>query len=63
MTIYEAICAPYFGEVKLLIRSFINQCKKHPNEPQNIPDDIKKNIRKLHNKRFYMRRCLGFIVK
>ena len=42
-TIYKAICECYFGEIKLFIRAFINICKKHPNDPQNIPTDIKNN--------------------
>ena len=43
-TIYEAIDEGYFVKFKLFPREFINLCKKHPNEPQNTPTDIKKNI-------------------
>ena len=42
-TIYEAFDESYFIEVKLFPRAFINLCKKHPNEPQKNPTDIKKN--------------------
>ena len=40
-TIYKAIDAPYFGWFKIFTKSFLNQCKKYPNKPQNIPTDIK----------------------
>ena len=30
-------------EAKLFTRAFINICKNHPNEPQNIPTDITNN--------------------
>ena len=43
-TIYKEIYERYFVEVKLFPRSFINNCRKHPNEPQNIPTDIKNNL-------------------
>ena len=35
-TIYEAIDAPYFGDVNLFTKVFLDQCKNHPNEPQKI---------------------------
>ena len=44
-TIYEAIYAPYFEEVKLFSKEFIDHCKNRPNEPQNIPTVINKNIK------------------
>ena len=43
-TVYEAIDAPYFVEVKLFPKSFPDYCKNHPNCPQIIPNEIKKNI-------------------
>ena len=52
-TIYEAIDAPYFVEVKLFPKSFINQYKNHPNEPQSITSDIKKNIKILLEESLY----------
>ena len=61
--IYEEIDATYFLEVKLFFKSFLNYCKKHPNEPQNIPTDIKNNIQKFHYKKVYMRKQLLFFIK
>ena len=53
-TIYEAIDAPSFVQIKLFTRAFINICQKHPNEPLNIPTDINKNILKQSNwNKFY----------
>ena len=43
--IYEAIDEHYFGELKLFTIAFNNICKNHLNEPQNIPDDIKNNLK------------------
>ena len=45
-TIYEAVDEGYFVKVKLFPRAFIKICKKHANEPQKVPTDIKKNIKK-----------------
>ena len=39
-TIYVEIYEGYFVMIKLFPRAFINLCKKHPNEPKNIPTDI-----------------------
>ena len=44
-TIYKAIDERYFVEVRLFPRSFINICKNHTNDPQNIPTDIKKSLK------------------
>ena len=46
-TIYKAIGEGYFVKVKLFTREYFNLCKNHPNEPQNIPTDIKKNIKTI----------------
>ena len=35
-TIYAAIYAPYFGEVKLFPKEFLDQFKKDPNDPQKF---------------------------
>ena len=52
-TIYEAIDAPYFREVKIFTQLFIYHCKKHPSEPQRIPNEIKKNINFLSEESSY----------
>ena len=44
-TIYEEICEPYFGEVKLFPKAFIEHCKKHLNGSRNIPYEINKSIK------------------
>ena len=62
-TIYEEIDAPYSGQVKLFPRSFINRCKNHPNETQTFQLISRIIFLKKHQKEFYMRRWLGFIVK
>ena len=46
-TIYKVINERYFVEVKLFPIEFINICKKHTNEPQNIPTDIKNNLKTI----------------
>ena len=51
-TISKAIDVPYFGEVKLFTKEFLDQCKNHLNEPQNIPTEIKKNIYKRLKRKF-----------
>ena len=43
--IYEATSAPYFVEVKLYNKAFLRHCRKHPNGLQEIPSEIKKNIK------------------
>ena len=43
--ISEAIGAPYFEEMKTFPKLFLRQCKNHPNEPQNIPYEINRNIK------------------
>ena len=45
--IYEEIDEPYFGEVKLFPKDFIEHFKNNPNMPQNIPSEIKKKIRTI----------------
>ena len=35
-TIYDAIDASYFGEVKRFPKYVFGRCNNHPNEPQNI---------------------------
>ena len=40
-SIYEVIDDSYFGVVKLFPTTFLNQCKNNPNEPQNIPNEVK----------------------
>ena len=42
--IYEEIDVNYFGEVKMFPKSFLDNCKNHPDDPQNIPTDIKIDI-------------------
>ena len=46
-SIYEAIDAPCFLEVKLFPKAFLDKSKKHPNETQNIPSETKQNIKRL----------------
>ena len=46
-TIYEAIDEGYFVKVKIFPRAFINIFKKHTNDPQKIPTDIRKNIKNI----------------
>ena len=41
-TIYEAIYAHSFGQVKLFPKLFLDHYKNHPNDPQNIPTEFKK---------------------
>ena len=50
--IYEEIDEGYFVKVKLFTRAFINLCKNRPNEPQNIPTDIKNNIKTRIGRKF-----------
>ena len=35
--IYEKTDEPYFGEVKLFSKEFLDHIKRNPNTPQNIP--------------------------
>ena len=39
--IYEVIENSSFEETKLFPTTFLNQCKNNPNEPQNIPNEVK----------------------
>ena len=43
--IYEATSTPYFVEVKLYTKTFLCHSKNHPNGLQEIPSEIKKNIK------------------
>ena len=45
--IYEASDEPYFGEVKLFPKEFLEQYENNPNAPQNIPSEIKNKIKTL----------------
>ena len=45
-TIYEVIDYSYFEIVKLCPTTFLNQCKNNPNEPQNIPSEVKASFQK-----------------
>ena len=40
-SIYEIIDDSYFEVVKLFPTTFLNQCRNDPNEPQNIPSEVK----------------------
>ena len=44
-TISKAIDENYFGGGKNLTGEFLQMCKTRPNEPQNIPNYLNKNIR------------------
>ena len=52
-TIYKSIGVPYFGEVKLFLKEFIDKCKNHPNDPQKIPTEINNNIKIFPYKNIY----------
>ena len=39
--IYEVIDNSYFVETKFFSTEFLDQCRNNPNEPQNIPNEIK----------------------
>ena len=41
ISIYEVIDDSYFEVVNLFPKTFKNQCKNNPNEPQNIPSEVK----------------------
>ena len=43
--IYEEIDEPYFGEVKMFPKDFLEGCKNDPNVSQNIPYETKKKIK------------------
>ena len=45
--IYKEIDTPYFGEVKLFTKAFLDHYKNSPNDPQNITIKTKKNIKKI----------------
>ena len=34
----------YYEETKLFPTTFLNQCRNNPNEPQNIPNEIKADL-------------------
>ena len=40
-SIYEVIHDNCFKAVKLFLSKLVNQCKYNPNEPQNIPNEVK----------------------
>ena len=40
-SIYEVIDDSYFGVTKLFPTTFLKQCRNNPNEPQNIPSEVK----------------------
>ena len=44
--IYEVIENSYFEETKLFPTTFLNQCRNNPNEPQNIPSEVKAAFKK-----------------
>ena len=46
-SIYEVIHDDYFKVVKLFPSEFLNQCKNNPNEPQNIPNEVKSSLKKM----------------
>ena len=46
-SIYEVIDDSYFEVVKLFPTTFLNQCKNNPNEPQNIPSEVKAALKKM----------------
>ena len=45
-SIYEVIDDPYFKVVKILPSTFKNQCKNNQNKPQNIPNEVKADLKK-----------------
>ena len=36
----------YFEETELFPTDFLDQCRNNPNEPQNIPNEIKAALKK-----------------
>ena len=44
-SIYEVIGDSYFKVVKFFPTEFLYQCKKDPNEPQNIPNEVKADLK------------------
>ena len=46
-SIYEVIHDDYFKVVKLFPSKFLNQCKNNPNGPQNIPNEVKADLKKM----------------
>ena len=40
-SIYEVIDDSYFEATRLFPSTFLNQCRNNPNEPHNIPSEIK----------------------
>ena len=49
--IYEASDEPYFGEVKLFPKEFLEHCENNPNDPHNNPSEIKNTIKQLLQKK------------
>ena len=44
-SIYELIHNSYFKIVNLFPKISLNQCKNYPNEPQNIPNEVKNALK------------------
>ena len=47
ISIYEVIHNDYFKAVKLFPSEFLNQCKNISNEPQNILNEVKADLKKM----------------
>ena len=46
ISIYEVIDDSYFGVVNCF-QFLKSQCKNNPNEPQNIPSEVKKGLKRM----------------
>ena len=56
--IYEVIDEPYFGEVIIFLKLFLDHCKKHPNKLQNIHLKPRRMLKPSPEKKLCMCRCL-----
>ena len=49
MPIYEFIDNSFFAATKPFPTEFLDQCKNNPNEPQNLPSQVKSSFEKNGN--------------
>ena len=56
--IYEVIDDSFFAATKIFPTEFLDQCKNNPNEPQNIPYEVKVALKKWLWKKVYMQNWL-----
>ena len=47
ISIYDVINDSYCGVVKGFSKMFQNQCENNPNEPQNMPSEVKAALKQL----------------